>query len=454
TEAFVLNFSDGINVLIGENGLGKTTILSMINLFITGEYSKLVRYSFKEISIIVGQNPFIFTRDEFEDFNRAYSYHSEDYDMNGLSLLEKSLSSSDLNAISVKKIESAISSNNKLRQYFNGINSNPAQDLFGFISAFIKFFQFRQLLIRHQVKVIYLPTYRRIEADINRVVAAFLSNDLDELPSSYTRHILDPRIERQLYSILQNNRLIKFGMRDIQDSIRSILSDISKESLKGFSEVSGKMISKFLIERPEQEIQTSFDENEIQIVLQRIGNNMSQRDKDIIIDLIHSNEIHDRYYLVYFLQSLLGVYEKQKEKDSALGDFAKACNKFLYDKEFIYDESHVTFDMYYKQDLKHRQPVSLEKLSSGEKQLISVLAKVYLELKNNVIILIDEPELSLSITWQEKLLPILSEANSCSQIIAVTHSPFIFNNEFRDSALGPMEFVSDNVEESVSQRVY
>lgn len=30
TEAFVLNFSDGINVLIGENGLGKTTLLKMI----------------------------------------------------------------------------------------------------------------------------------------------------------------------------------------------------------------------------------------------------------------------------------------------------------------------------------------------------------------------------------------------------------------------------------------
>ena len=80
------------------------------------------------------------------------------------------------------------------------------------------------------------------------------------------------------------------------------------------------------------------------------------------------------------------------------------------------------------------EPIQLGSLSSGEKQIISIFSKLILNLDKKFLILIDEPELSLSLEWQQRLLPDMLKQNSCNQIIAITHSPFIFDNEFDANA--------------------
>jgi predicted ATPase len=59
--------------------------------------------------------------------------------------------------------------------------------------------------------------------------------------------------------------------------------------------------------------------------------------------------------------------------------------------------------------------------------MISLFARLYLYPKKKIL-LIDEPELSLSIDWQRKILVDIVSAQSCQQIIAITHSPFVFDN--------------------------
>ena len=49
------------------------------------------------------------------------------------------------------------------------------------------------------------------------------------------------------------------------------------------------------------------------------------------------------------------------------------------------------------------------------------------------LVLIDEPELSLSVPWQTKLISDMEKGACCGGIIAVTHSPFIFDNKAVDS---------------------
>lgn len=68
-------------------------------------------------------------------------------------------------------------------------------------------------------------------------------------------------------------------------------------------------------------------------------------------------------------------------------------------------------------------------LSSGEKQIVSLFSHLYLSGQKNSFVIIDEPELSLSVPWQKRLLPDI--LNKCNGFIAVTHSPFIFDNELR-----------------------
>ncbi|MDP1288106.1 AAA family ATPase, partial [Klebsiella pneumoniae] len=82
-------------------------------------------------------------------------------------------------------------------------------------------------------------------------------------------------------------------------------------------------------------------------------------------------------------------------------------------------------------DLFTNNPIELEDLSSGEKQIISLMAHIYLDDTREKIVLFDEPELSLSIEWQEHVLADIINSPSVVQLLAITHSPFVFNNELK-----------------------
>ena len=88
---------------------------------------------------------------------------------------------------------------------------------------------------------------------------------------------------------------------------------------------------------------------------------------------------------------------------------------------------------------KDGREVELAQLSSGEKQIVSLFSKIYLEPNDKFIVLFDEPELSLSIFWQKKLLPDIIKSERCDFLLAVTHSPFIFENELNKNTLGLQE---------------
>jgi len=64
-------------------------------------------------------------------------------------------------------------------------------------------------------------------------------------------------------------------------------------------------------------------------------------------------------------------------------------------------------------------------LSSGEKQLFIRLLSLQMMAVNNSIILVDEPEVSLHPTWQQKIVKVFQSIGKNNQIIFATHSPHI-----------------------------
>ena len=70
------------------------------------------------------------------------------------------------------------------------------------------------------------------------------------------------------------------------------------------------------------------------------------------------------------------------------------------------------------------EAIASDKLSSGEKQMLSFLC--YNAFSENTAIFIDEPELSLHVDWQRLLLPTLLEQGTGNQFFIATHSPFIY----------------------------
>lgn len=76
--------------------------------------------------------------------------------------------------------------------------------------------------------------------------------------------------------------------------------------------------------------------------------------------------------------------------------------------------------------------ITLGMLSAGEKQLLLIILTVFLMDEQPAVLLMDEPELSLHIEWQEKLIKSLRKLNKNCQLIITTHSPSVFANGWED----------------------
>ena len=100
--------------------------------------------------------------------------------------------------------------------------------------------------------------------------------------------------------------------------------------------------------------------------------------------------------------------------------FLKTGKSLAPDKgklEFQFDNGH-TIDSY--------------ALSAGEKQLLIILLTVLLEENQEYIVLLDEPEISLHVDWQYKLVEMMTQLNPNAQFVITTHSPGIFADGWGD----------------------
>ena len=73
------------------------------------------------------------------------------------------------------------------------------------------------------------------------------------------------------------------------------------------------------------------------------------------------------------------------------------------------------------------RPLALDSLSSGEQHELVLHYDLLFGIRPNTVVLIDEPELSLHVTWQKRFLPELIDIVQLSgfDVLVATHSPFI-----------------------------
>ena len=71
-------------------------------------------------------------------------------------------------------------------------------------------------------------------------------------------------------------------------------------------------------------------------------------------------------------------------------------------------------------------------LSSGEKQMLAILLTVLVEDNLPYVLFMDEPEVSLHVEWQERLIELILSLNPNVQIILTTHSPALVMNGWMD----------------------
>ncbi len=139
------------------------------------------------------------------------------------------------------------------------------------------------------------------------------------------------------------------------------------------------------------------------------------------------------------------AFEHQLSPETLLEEFTAVCNRYLIDKQLVYvsqtEAETTTWDLEIR--TKKNRVLPLELLSSGEKHIISIFSYVYLRPPRRCAVLIDEPELSISVEWQRQLLPDLLKARHCCFLMAATHSPFIFDNDLATNTVDLQEYIRE-----------
>lgn len=126
---------------------------------------------------------------------------------------------------------------------------------------------------------------------------------------------------------------------------------------------------------------------------------------------------------VYFddFDKKYNIYKGLIEK---LDTFTNIVNKKLYYKKIKISKEH-GIQIFSDND----NEIKLSELSSGEKQEIILFFELIFSTDKSLMILIDEPELSLHIAWQKKfiddLFNIIKNKDKKMNIIIATHSPYI-----------------------------
>lgn len=415
-----ITFDSNMRILVAENGYGKTTILNALYYIVTGDAPRLKSIEFDSLELHFSDN------EKFEIKHTDLEYSSAFKEKGFLEHLQALLSPKLTDELidSYFTLPAQRFKASSLFKTAAKATGFPEATLFNYLTRFIgqeegsahvkSKKKFARIRAKFPKNVLYLPTYRRVEID--------LATSEEEAP---------------------HHGSINFGMRDVETLIQQITQEILTSSVEWFSKVNGQMLSQ-LAEgfKLDEELKESIKKPEaVKIVLDRIGNNIDSGTKAKISSLIESDAIfNDHDPLIYFLSNLVKVYEQQKENDQTIQAFTEVCNRYLGDKKIKYNESSVSVEIIRR---KNNRPVPMEALSSGEKQIISLFAKLYLQKHRSFAIFFDEPELSLSMEWQKTLLPDILNSGKCSFLFSTTHSPFIFENELVKHTVDLAEFIKE-----------
>ncbi len=408
-------FNHKINVFVGENGLGKTTILNCINSILQFDELSLRNTLFDEISIrLLGEEIVINSKTLLTEDNpstthtRAHRYHDESTAQiareywrmryyNGevlpqtlIKQLKRDNPHSFYGSLYTERIIKELDKDKTSWQYkvFECMNKN--KDIFD---------------------IIYLPTYRRIEEDFNKYLD-------DEQISDYQNTFKHSHLE--------------FGMDDVETLIRQSCNTLKDETNNGFKEMTGQLLEDYAKIARDENVDANSTAHQykekIPILFERLTEKIDPRAQQTIMSTLDDNEeSNKKTYLNVIINGLCNICDKTKMLDENLKNFSDTCNRYLHGKYFEYDPRKIECSLKYSES--PTSTLNLKDLSSGEKQIVSLFSKIYLTQSTNKIILFDEPELSLSLPWQKQLMPDIVKSDKCSFMIAITHSPFIFDND-------------------------
>lgn len=393
-----LNVKSDINFLIGVNGSGKTTVINLVAATLNVDLYTLMHIEFESI-VIELTNSSSFTTIVTVD-NLKYSNDSQPKIK---FTIENSSEPPNVTVWDFEYIE------DRYRYHGHAWIRNTYR-IPRFVPSTI------QDTMSQIVKLRWLPVNRS-------------GRDYGAYEEQTYRHSVEERIENQsrqlaeLFSYLDSSekeilsefqRKIFISLIQTTPSHEKIYRQLSSINLKTEREALDDIFQQFRVQKHGYISSLSKSFSRLEELQQKV------REKDSIL----SNE---DYSIILQLQSFHSVVDewnnylkKKKELYQPKNNFVNIFNRMVTEKEMIInDRNRIEF----KTD--SGKILQAEQLSSGEKQLLILLSETLLQSESTWIYIADEPELSLHVDWQQKLVTNLRSLNAGVQIIFATHSPDI-----------------------------
>lgn len=392
-----------VNFFIGQNGTGKTTLINLVAAALTADFRALDRISFRKLTIALrndtpAQNVSITVSKEIKK-EKAFDAVKYSIKFGPRASQEVTFSLEDIEEeYLIRRLSSDFTYRNQLHRRLSSDILEKLNEL---------------------VVVNWLSIHRTSSADKSREDKSFestvdiklsaLSNELVKLFATFSKQKDDEVRQFQeaiFLSLLEPEPAsadgLAFSRLEKLDQHKETLANIFRELRVDDSKTRG-LINMFA-ERGEQ-ISAKLDRTRKKIPSIRL--------EDIIFinSMKRIDDIVERWKK---LQLQLEAVFAQQDR------FLKITNELLQRKKMeIADNNELKFIS------RSGKILTPQMLSSGEKQLLILLSETLLQKEAAAIFIADEPELSLHVLWQEKLVGSLRALNPSTQIIIATHSPDI-----------------------------
>lgn len=401
------HFNGDVNIIIGMNGTGKTTFINILHAVLSVDLDELNNNQFEEITIKIehGNSKKTIKAQKKED--PKFRYPFVEYTVSTKKYLCRLFPSDDRTSVTYRR--RAIEESNDVRML---------------LKKFVSLSSVSVYRMRHSDDV-------EVRDRVGRVVMSPVDYRLNQLKSEFTQYQFElsqkarnvsTNLQKDvLTSLLHDRKDVVDGIKipkefDAEKERRTLLSAYAR---LGFSDSDVK-----------KKIFIHIDS--INEAIKNLYNSENSEDKSVDIDFVAIEAFARTQRVISFaLEAETKVQEIYKDHEM----FLKTISDFIPEKRFFVENAVLVVKN------SSLQEIPLEKLSSGEKQLLILLIESLLQRKSPVIYITDEPEISLHIEWQRKIIPAIRQLNENSQIIAATHSPEIAS-KYRGSIINMRSIIN------------
>ena len=421
----VFNADERITIMIGPNGFGKTMILRILNALFNLRLRSLERMPFKEVSVFFDDCSILkVMRVSGQRASKTPHgqptlklEHSKSATLLGSFTLETAQISEEEMPYSISDIEEMIPALDQIgHSEWRNLSTGEILDLDDVIAEYGEQLPFP--LGISGSKLAWLK-------DLRELIPVRLIGTERLMPSS----TYDPRtvLSRRRYLRTQPQRTVRQYSDKLAQMVQHTLTEyatLSQSLDRTFPVrlVGEPTIPALSMDDLRQKL-TEVEERRSSIV--KAGLLIQEHETLSVTEIRDVDESRRSVLAVYAQDALrkLSVFDKLYARVNTLKRIANA--RFLYKQVTVSTEG-------LKVAAVDGSDLDLEMLSSGEQHELVLLYDLLFGISENSLIMIDEPELSLHVAWQEEMLNDLQEMANLSnfRVLLATHSPQIIGDRW------------------------